>query len=44
MKYAELSDDIKDKTWAVFNGESDDTDGVSLEDFIAVEKKLALQM
>ena len=41
LKSAGLSDDIKDKTWALFNGETEDTDGVSLDDFLAVEKKLA---
>ena len=44
LKSAGLSDEIKDKTWTIFNGENEETDGVSLEDFFAVEKKLALQI
>ena len=41
LKSAGLSDEIKDKTWTIFNGENEETDGVSLEDFFEVEKKLA---
>ena len=40
LSYSEMSDEMKEKVWDLFNSKSREVDGVSLEDFLDVTEKL----
>ena len=40
MDYENISDDHKDKAWYLYDSWSEDTEGVSLDDFLIVSREL----
>ena len=44
MNVDDVSDDVKEAVWAVFNGQTAGTDGVSMADFGAVSEAIGAKI